>query len=80
MKTLKIPQIHWGSATELPYPDDFFDAVLTDPPYYDGTRSPFSTVAYLSTRYPDDLSNLSHLPSVMKPRRPFPLPKGGGNG
>jgi len=35
MKTLKIPQIHWGSATELPYPDDFFDAVLTDPPYYD---------------------------------------------
>ena len=45
MKTLKIPQIHWGSATELPYPDDFFDAVLTDPPYYDGTRSAFSTVA-----------------------------------
>ena len=23
------------SATELPYPNDYFDAVLTDPPYYD---------------------------------------------
>jgi len=34
LKALKIPQVHWGSATELPYPDDFFDAVLTDPPYY----------------------------------------------
>lgn len=24
-----------ASATELPYPDNFFDAVVTDPPYYD---------------------------------------------
>lgn len=24
-----------ASATSLPYPDNFFDAVLTDPPYYD---------------------------------------------
>ncbi|MEN3046686.1 MAG: hypothetical protein ABDH49_06875 [Candidatus Hydrothermales bacterium] len=23
------------SATELPYPDEFFDAIITDPPYYD---------------------------------------------
>jgi putative DNA methylase len=23
------------SATELPYPDNFFDAIITDPPYYD---------------------------------------------
>jgi len=38
MKTLKIPQVHWGSATELPYPDNFFDAVLTDPPYYDNVN------------------------------------------
>jgi len=27
--------IRQASATELPYPDDFFDAVFTDPPYYD---------------------------------------------
>lgn len=31
------------SATQLPYPDDFFDAVFTDPPYYDNV--PYS---YLS--------------------------------
>ncbi len=24
-----------ASATELPYPDKFFDAIITDPPYYD---------------------------------------------
>jgi adenine-specific DNA methylase len=30
-----LPQVKQGSATELPYPDNFFDAVLTDPPYYD---------------------------------------------
>jgi putative DNA methylase len=29
-----LPQVKQGSATELPYPDNFFDAVLTDPPYY----------------------------------------------
>jgi adenine-specific DNA methylase len=37
-------QSHWaarfqkhntGSATDLPWGDDFFDAVITDPPYYD---------------------------------------------
>ncbi len=26
--------VRQGSATALPWPDDFFDAVLTDPPYY----------------------------------------------
>ena len=32
-----------GNATQLPYPDAYFDAVLTDPPYYDNV--PYS---YLS--------------------------------
>lgn len=27
--------VRWGDATKLPYDDDSFDAVLTDPPYYD---------------------------------------------
>jgi putative DNA methylase len=29
-----LPQVHHGTATALPWPDNFFDAVLTDPPYY----------------------------------------------
>ena len=37
------PQVFHGSATALPWPDDYFDAVLTDPPYYDNV--PYS---YLS--------------------------------
>ena len=27
--------VSWGDATQLRYPDEHFDAVLTDPPYYD---------------------------------------------
>lgn len=38
-----IPQVSQASATELPYPDNYFDAVFTDPPYYDNV--PYS---YLS--------------------------------
>lgn len=43
MKSLHIPVIKQSSATELPYPDNYFDAVFTDPPYYDNV--PYS---YLS--------------------------------
>ena len=43
-KTCNIPTtVTQASATSLPYPDSFFDAVLTDPPYYDNV--PYS---YLS--------------------------------
>jgi len=35
MKKLHIPQVSQSSATELHYPDNYFDAVFTDPPYYD---------------------------------------------
>lgn len=38
-----IPTVTQASATELPYPDNYFDAVFTDPPYYDNV--PYS---YLS--------------------------------
>lgn len=43
VKKLIIPQVLQGSATELPYPNNYFDAVFTDPPYYDNV--PYS---YLS--------------------------------
>jgi len=39
----KIATIKQSSATDLPYPDNYFDAVFTDPPYYDNV--PYS---YLS--------------------------------
>jgi len=34
-RTLHIPRVFHGSGTALSFPDDYFDAVLTDPPYYD---------------------------------------------
>ena len=37
------PKVKQCSATQLPYPDNYFDAVFTDPPYYDNV--PYS---YLS--------------------------------
>jgi adenine-specific DNA methylase len=29
------PKVVQGTATKLPYPNEFFDVVITDPPYYD---------------------------------------------
>jgi len=43
MKRLYIPKVIQASATKLPCPDNYFDAVFTDPPYYDNV--PYS---YLS--------------------------------
>jgi adenine-specific DNA methylase len=43
MNKISIPQVMQASATSLPYPDNYFDAVITDPPYYDNV--PYS---YLS--------------------------------
>jgi adenine-specific DNA methylase len=39
MKKLHIPVVFQSSATSLPsYPDNYFDAVFTDPPYYDNVN------------------------------------------
>ena len=40
--------VHWGDATKLPFDDDSFDAVLTDPPYYDSVSySDLSDMQYV---------------------------------
>jgi len=38
MKKIIIPTVLQASATELPYPDNYFDAVFTDPPYYNNVN------------------------------------------
>ncbi|MGQ9648064.1 MAG: DUF1156 domain-containing protein, partial [Thermodesulfobacteriota bacterium] len=38
-----IPEITQASATSLSYPDNYFDAVITDPPYYDNV--PYSDLS-----------------------------------
>lgn len=43
VKKIYFPIVMQASATKLPYPDKYFDAVFTDPPYYDNV--PYS---YLS--------------------------------
>jgi putative DNA methylase len=39
----QYPTVVHGTATALPWPDNFFDAVLTDPPYYDNV--PYSDLS-----------------------------------
>ena len=47
-KPTGIPTVTNASATNLPYPDNYFDAVLTDPPYYDNVPySYFSDFFYV---------------------------------
>ena len=43
MRSLRIPHVLQGSATALPWPEEFFDAVVTDPPYYDNV--PYSDLS-----------------------------------
>jgi adenine-specific DNA methylase len=38
-----VAEVLHGTATALPWPDNFFDAVLTDPPYYDNV--PYSDLS-----------------------------------
>jgi len=43
LTTTNLPIVTQNSATQLPYPNNYFDAIFTDPPYYDNV--PYS---YLS--------------------------------
>ena len=71
MDTAERPaHVQWGDATQLPYPDDHFDAVLTDPPYYDSVSySDLADMQYvwLHRALGDILPE--HFPGPLTPKR-----------
>jgi putative DNA methylase len=40
---VRVSSVHRGTATALPWEDGYFDAVITDPPYYDNV--PYSNIS-----------------------------------
>jgi putative DNA methylase len=58
------------SATELPYPDQTFDAVITDPPYYDNeSYSELSDVCYVWMRSAIGFLYPEHFSSRLTPKK-----------
>jgi len=68
--TAPVPAaVRWGDATQLPYPDDHFDAVLTDPPYYDSVGySYLSDMQYVWLHRALNDIMPEHFPSALTPK------------
>jgi putative DNA methylase len=59
-----------GSATEVPFPDGFFDAVITDPPYYDNeSYSELSDVCYVWLRPTIGFFYPQHFATPLTPKK-----------
>ncbi|HPL30225.1 MAG TPA: DNA methylase, partial [Anaerolineae bacterium] len=62
-------KVGWGDAAQPPFPDDHFDAVLTDPPYYDSVGYSYLAdmqYVWLHRALSDILPE--HFPSAMTPK------------
>jgi adenine-specific DNA methylase len=77
-----IPTVTQSSATQLLYPDDYFDAVFTDPPYYDNVPyADLSDFFYVWLKrtvgnlYPD-LFSTPHTPKSSETIAELPLLRG----
>ena len=63
-------EVHRGSATALPWPNHIFDAVVTDPPYYDNvTYSNLSDFFYVWLKRTVGYSYLEHFASTATPKK-----------
>jgi putative DNA methylase len=63
-------QVVRGSATDLPYEDGYFDAVITDPPYYDNeSYSELSDVCYVWLRPTIGFLYPEHFAAPLTPKR-----------
>jgi putative DNA methylase len=59
-----------GSATDLPFEDHFFDAVITDPPYYDNeSYSELSDVCYVWLRPTIGFLYPEHFATALTPKK-----------
>jgi putative DNA methylase len=59
-----------GSATELPFADGFFDAVVTDPPYYDNeSYAELSDVCYVWLRPTIGFLYPEHFATALTPKK-----------
>ncbi len=62
--------VAWGDATQLPHEDNVFDAILTDPPYYDSVSySDLSDMQYVWLHRALNDILPEHFPAPLTPKR-----------
>jgi len=63
-------KVDWGDATQLSYKDNTFDAILTDPPYYDSvTYGDLSDMQYVWLHRALQVIFPEHFPAPLTPKK-----------